>query len=90
MKWMAWSSTSAVFFIGIGIILLCMTIAEIKWPGIERKGFLPIATTRGDRVFIALLSSSFLHLGFLGFGELSLYIPLGISAVWFFVLLRWG
>jgi predicted small integral membrane protein len=90
MKWMAWSSTSAVFFVGIGMILLCMTIAEIKWPGVERKGFLPIATTRGDRVFIALLSSAFLHLGFLGVGELSLYIPLSISALWLFVLLRWG
>ena len=90
MKWMAWSSTSAAFFIGIGLILLCMTIAEIKWPCVERRGFLPIATTRGDRVFIALLSSAFLHLGFLAFSELSLFIPLGISALWFAVLLRWG
>ena len=67
-----------------------MTIAEIKWPCIERKGFLPIATTRGDRVFIALLSSAFLHLGFLAFSDLSLLIALGVSAVWFSVLLRWG
>jgi predicted small integral membrane protein len=90
MKWMAWSSTSAAFFIGIGLILLCMTIAEIKWPCVERRGFLPIATTRGDRVFIALLSSAFLHLGFLAFGNLSLLIPIGVSALWFAVLLRWG
>ena len=90
MKWMAWSTTSALFFIGIGLILLCMTIAEIKWPGVERRGFLPIATTRGDRVFIALLSSAFVHLGFLAFGQLSLFIALGISAIWFLVLLRWG
>ena len=90
MKWMAWSSTSAAFFIGIGLILLCMTIAEIKWPCVERRGFLPIATTRGDRLFIALLSSAFLHLGFLAFSDLSLLIALGISALWFAVLLRWG
>lgn len=90
MKWMAWSSTSAMFFIGIGLILLCMTIAEMKWPSIERKGFLPVVTSRGDRVFIALLSSAFLHLGFLAFGEISLYVPLAISVVWFFILLRWG
>lgn len=90
LKWMAWSPISAWFFIGIGVVLLCMTVAEIVWPGIERKGFLPIATTRGDRLFIGLLSSAFLHLGFIGFSELSLYIALGISAIWLLILLRWG
>lgn len=90
MQWMAWSPVSGAFFTGIALLLLCMTIAELKWPCVERKGFLPIATTRGDRVFIALLSSAFLHLGFLAFSELSLTIPLGISALWMAILLRWG
>lgn len=90
LKWMAWSSTSAAFFVCIALILLCMTIAELKWPCVERKGFLPIATTRGDRIFIGLLSSAFLHLGFLAFGQLSLIIALAVSVVWMLVLLRWG
>lgn len=90
MKWMAWHPTSAAFFIGIGVILLCMTLAEIKWPCVERKGFLPIATTRGDRLFIGLLSSAYLHLAFVAFSQLSLFIALGISALWVAVLLRWG
>lgn len=90
MKWMAWSSTTAIFFIGIGTILLCMTIVEIKWPCVERKGFLPIATTRGDRLFIGLLSSAFVHLAFLGLSDVSLFIPLGLSSVWLMILLRWG
>jgi hypothetical protein len=32
-----------------------MTVWEIKSPTTLRKGFLPIATTRGDRLFIGLL-----------------------------------
>ena len=90
LKWMAWSPVSAAFFIGIGVILLCMTIAEIKWPCVERKGFLPIATTRGDRLFIGLLSSAYLHLAFLAFSDWSLWIALGVSAAWLLALLRWG
>jgi len=90
MKWMAWSPISATFFIGIALILLCMTIAEIKWPCIERKGFLPIATTRGDRLFIGLLSSAYVHLAFLAFSDWSLLIALAISSLWLLVLLRWG
>jgi predicted small integral membrane protein len=31
-----------------------------------RKGFLPIETTRGDRLFIGLLSAAYVNLAFLG------------------------
>ena len=75
MAWMAWTTPSALFFIGIALILLTMTIAEIKAPCIERKGFLPISTTRGDRLFIGLLSSAYIHLGFVGLTELSIWVP---------------
>jgi len=90
LKWMVWSPVTAGFFIGIAVILLCMTLAELKWPSTERKGFLPIVTSRGDRLFIGLLCSAFLHLGFIGISELSLFIPLAISALWILILLRWG
>lgn len=90
LNWMVWSPVTAAFFIGIACILLCMTIAELKWPSAERKGFLPIVTSRGDRLFIGLLSSAFLHLGFIASSELSLLIPLAISALWVMLLLRWG
>jgi predicted small integral membrane protein len=51
------------------MILVGMTIWEIKSPTIMRKGFLPIATTRGDRLFIGLLAAAFLNLAFLGLAE---------------------
>jgi predicted small integral membrane protein len=43
-----------------------MTVWELKSPTTLRKGFLPIATTRGDRLFIGLLVAAYLNLGFVG------------------------
>jgi len=90
MNWMAWTPVTAGFFITIAVILICMTVWEIKIPTIERKGFLPIATTRGDRLFIGLLSSAYIHLAYVGLLEAALIIPLGFCALWIGVLLRWG
>ena len=90
MSWMAWTTTTATFFSVIAMIVVCMTIYELKVPCVERKGFLPIATTRGDRLFIGLLSSAFVHLIFLGVTDLSLWIALIISLLWLVALLRWG
>ncbi len=62
--WMAWTLPVAVFFISIVLMLVGMTVWEIKSPTVERRGFLPIATTRGDRLFIGLLSAAWLNLAF--------------------------
>lgn len=90
MSWMVWTVPTAVFFSSIAAMLAGMTVWEILSPTIERKGFLPIATTRGDRLFIGLLSAAFIHLGVIGFTSLSIWIALAISAVWLLVLMRWG
>ncbi|OMH38235.1 DUF2160 domain-containing protein [Motiliproteus sp. MSK22-1] len=90
MSWMAWTPVTASFFSIIAAILACMTFYEIKVPCTERKGFLPIPTTRGDRLFIGLLSSAYVHLLFVGFSEASLFIPLALCVVWLLCLLRWG
>ena len=90
MNWMAWTSTTATFFGTIAAILVCMAVYEIRVPCTERKGFLPISTTRGDRLFIGLLTSAYIHLMFLGFTELSLWIALAVSAIWLAVVMRFG
>lgn len=87
---MAWTLPSALFFIGIASLLLVMTVLEIRKPCVERKGWLPISTTRGDRLFIGLLSSAFVHLLFLGLTDLTLCVAFGISVVIMAGLLRWG
>jgi predicted small integral membrane protein len=67
--WMAWTLPVAVFFTCIVLMLIGMTAWELKSPTIERKGFLPIATTRGDRLFIGLLSAGYVNLAFVAFSE---------------------
>jgi len=64
--WMVWTTPVAVFFSSIGLMLVGMTVWEIKSPTALRKGFLPIATTRGDRLFIGLLAAAYINLAFVG------------------------
>lgn len=64
--WMVWTLPTAVFFICIGLMLAGMVVLELKYPTSLRKGFLPMATTRGDRLFIGLLVAAYINLGFLG------------------------
>ena len=65
--WMAWTTPVAVFFTCIVLMLVGMTVWEIKSPDhVMRKGFLPIETTRGDRLFIGLLVGSLREPGLRG------------------------
>ncbi|MCQ3016766.1 DUF2160 domain-containing protein [Pseudomonas tremae] len=90
MEWMSWTLPTAAFFIGIGLLLVGMTVWELRSASIERRGFLPIVTTRGDRLFIGLLGSAYLHLLVIGVTEWSIWIASGISLVWLLVVMRWG
>lgn len=69
LSWMVWTTPVAVFFSGVGLLLAAMTLWEIRSPTVMRKGFLPIATTRGDRLFIGLLVAAYINLILLAFGE---------------------
>lgn len=90
MSWMAWTAVTAGFFASIALLLFGMTIYELKLPCSARKGFLPLVTTRGDRVFITLLSSAYIHLGYLALSDASLLYASALSLVSAVILLRWG
>jgi predicted small integral membrane protein len=68
-EWMAWTTPVAVFFCSIVLMLAGMTVWELKSPTVERKGFLPLVTTRGDRLFIGLLSAAYVNLAFVAVSE---------------------
>ena len=68
-EWMAWTTPVAVFFTCIVLMLAGMTLWEIRSPTVLRKGWLPIATTRGDRLFIGLLAAAYLNLLFVAVSE---------------------
>ncbi len=68
LGWMAWTWQTATFFVFIAALLIVMTIWEWRAPGGNpRRGVLRIDTTRGDRLFVSLLSAAFLHLLWLAF-----------------------
>ena len=90
MEWMAWTMPTALFFGAIALLLAGMTVWEIRWPCTERRGFLPISTTRGDRLFIGLLGSAYLHLLVVGATDWSVGIASLLSLLWLFAVMRWG
>ncbi len=67
--WMAWTVPVAVFFICIGLMIAGMTLWEIRSPTVIRKGWLPMATTRGDRLFIGLVAAAYVNLAFVAVSE---------------------
>ena len=89
-EWMAWTVPTAIFFTVIALILVGMTVWETVSPTVERRGLLPIATTRGDRLFIGLLGSAYIQLIWLVTTDLSLWISLVIALVYMAVVMRYG
>ena len=90
MTWMAWTLPTALFFGSIALILVGMTVWQMVSPSVPRRGVLPMATTRGDRLFIGLLGSAFIHLGWLAATDRPLWWALGLSVAFLLSVLRWG
>jgi predicted small integral membrane protein len=90
LEWMYWTPQTAIFFTVIFLMIIGMLVWELVSPTVERRGFLKIPTTRGTRFFIGLLGSAYIHLVWLGFIDLNLWFALPVSAVWVFIVLRWG
>lgn len=88
--WMAWTPPVAIFFLCIVLMLIGMTVWEIKAPTIERKGWLPMPTTRGDRLFIGLLTAAYVNLAWTGLTEIHQGFGAAISFVVLVVVMRWG
>ncbi len=88
--WMAWTPPIALFFTGVVLMLIGMTVWQLRSPSIERKGFLPIPTTRGDRLFIGLLSAAYVNLAWAGLTDITQWIAAAIGLIVLIVLMRWG
>ena len=84
-EWMAWT----------------LTVWEVRSPTVARRGFLPMTTTRGDRLFIGLLSAAYLNLAFVGLSgrmvdwfhleaEPSIWISFVASMAMLIVIMRRG
>jgi predicted small integral membrane protein len=90
LSWMAWTWPTALFFGVIVCLLLGMAFWEYKSPGGDpRVGVLRIETTRGDRLFISLLGSAFIHIAWLGLSSLNLWWALALSLVYAFGVFKY-
>jgi len=88
--WMAWSFPTAMFFLTIVALLALMAVWEYASPGGNpRVGLLGFETTRGDRLFISLLGSAFIHLAWLGLVGPNLWWALALSVVYAIGVFRW-
>ncbi|MBP6737085.1 MAG: DUF2160 domain-containing protein [Rhodobacteraceae bacterium] len=87
--WMAWTFPVALFFFIIASLLITFTLLAIRWPETPRIGVLRIETTRGDRLFISLLGSAFINLGWLFFFGAPLWGALILCLVYVLAVFRW-
>ena len=90
LSWMAWTWPTAAFFIFILLAISSMGVWEHFSPGGgPRRGVLGLDTTRGDRLFISIVGSAFIHLAWLGFVGTPLWGALAISIVFLISVFRW-
>ena len=87
---MYWTEPTAIFFACILLLLTTMTVLQLARPTVPRRGFLPMTTTRGDRLFIGLLGSAWIHIGWLALLALPLWYGSILALVWFAVVMIWG
>ena len=81
--WMAWTPATLVFFVCIFSAIALMGLLEVRRPGgAPRRGILGIETTRGDRLFISLLGSAYILLGWLGLFSTPIWGGLALAIAW--------
>jgi predicted small integral membrane protein len=87
---MAWTWPTALFFMFVFGSIAAMGVWEYYSPGGgPRHGIFGLDTTRGDRLFITLLGSAFIFLGWLGVVGTPLWGALALALIWGFVVFRW-
>ena len=89
LSWMAWTWPTAIFFLAIFALVALMGVWEAASPGgAPRFGILRFETTRGDRLFLSLLGSAFICLGWLGLTEAPLWYALIVCAAYAVLVFR--
>jgi predicted small integral membrane protein len=90
LSWMAWTLPTALFFVTMFVLLVGMGVWEYFSPGgAPRYGILRYETTRGDRLFVALLGSAFIHIAWLGLTDLNLWWATALSVIYAILVFRY-
>ncbi len=90
-KWMYWSWQSGLFFFIVFSAIAFLGFLHRVSPNVDRKGFFPMETGRGDRLFIGIYSTFVIFLlSFALFSGSYLIATAIISLIWFIVEFKWG
>lgn len=90
LEWMAWTPGTAVFVLLVVLGLVGLAVLASARPSAPRKGFLPMPTARGDRIYVALLGTGLILVVLLATTSLPVTFGLAAGAAWAAVVLRWG
>jgi predicted small integral membrane protein len=90
LEWMAWTPGTLVFVVGVFVGLAGLTVLALLRPSTPRRGFLPMPTARGDRIYVGLLGTGLILIVLIATTDLSLGVGLGLAAVWMLVVVSWG
>lgn len=91
LAWMAWTWQTGTFFVVIALLLTGMCVWEWARPGgSPRDGILGLHTTRGDRLFISLLSAAYIHLAWLALTGLPLWGATVVALIVAAAIFRWA
>lgn len=88
--WMAWTPITAAFFACIALLLTVYSLLGVLRPSLPCRGFLPMRTTRGDRLFVGLLGAAYINLAWAGLSDGSQWLAALIWLPWMLVVARWG
>jgi predicted small integral membrane protein len=90
LEWMAWTTGTVVFVAAVFAGLAGLAVGARAWPSTPRKGFLPVPTARGDRVYIGALGVGLILVCLMALTTVPVTLGLVPAAAWLAVVLRWG
>ncbi|MDY7100138.1 MAG: DUF2160 family membrane protein [Actinomycetota bacterium] len=91
LDWMAWTGATFALVVVLVAIVAAFTVAAVVRPSRPTKGFLPIATARGDRLYISLIGLALFLVLYIALTDLPLHVGLAAAlVVWVLPVFRWG
>jgi predicted small integral membrane protein len=90
LEWMAWTTSTSLFVLGVFVALAGLTVLAVLRPSTPRRGFLPMPTARGDRIYVGLLGTGLILVVLVAFTSLPILGGVALGGVWMFVVVRWG
>jgi predicted small integral membrane protein len=90
LEWMAWTTGTAILVACVFAALVGLAVLSAARPSTPRKGFLPMATARGDRIYVGLLGTGLILVLLIAFSSAPVVLGLALGAVWMAAVVIWG